>query len=206
MNATSWENDHANKMIKLMRDEEIDSTQVYGPGSGKPSDTPMSTGLARAFTPNQFERAKTAYHLIGSERRANEATDEDQYEPEVNPVDDENFDTEEPYVISEEKFSEENLHYDKITVTYYAEDDVLTDDQETVIDDLDATVGYDNLDLRYAALTNPHVIYVRNDSTSSDYEILINLNSYQETVLGLVMTPNDRQRATARRKGFTDDE
>ena len=53
------------------------------------------------------------------------------------------IDRSDPYVISDEEYSDEFTHHDKLSFYYYTEDDVLCDENEEPIDDIDGTVGWD---------------------------------------------------------------
>jgi hypothetical protein len=114
--------------------------------------------------------------------------------------DDDSVDSEYPYVISEISFSEEFLSHDKLSITYYAEDDVLADEQEDMIDDVDALIGYGNLNVGNVGIARPDTIYVRNERIGCDFEITVNYNSYQETVLGIKLDPKQRQENLSRRR------
>lgn len=87
-------------------------------------------------------------------------------------------DVDEPYVISPEEFSE-NDDYDTESLTYYA-DGILTDDVDNIIEDVAALVGEDSL-TRFGEYEDDSV-FVRNDRTKTDYEILLDLRTYSDAV------------------------
>ena len=88
-----------------------------------------------------------------------------------------------PQVITYEQFAEEKPHFDKVTLTYYMEDDTLANESEEVIPDPNSCVGTDALgDLDERNMS----IYVRNYGTSTDYEIVASIGAYSEVVLGMV--------------------
>ena len=92
----------------------------------------------------------------------------------------------EPYIISRQDFEEENLHYDKITITYYDIDDVLADEREDVIPDIESVIGIDAL-TNFGNMSNdPNIVYVRNDRLGADYEVCLTNDSYTESVLGII--------------------
>ena len=79
-----------------------------------------------------------------------------------------------PYTISPDKFAYENRHYDKVTLLYYPQEDVLTnelydypEDQE----DVDMTIGRDAL-TKFGEFEED-VVYVRNDRIGIDYEVIL---------------------------------
>lgn len=81
-----------------------------------------------------------------------------------------------PYVIAPDEFDDlEN--YDTNFLTLYA-DGVLTDDADEVIDDIEGTVGIENLD-RIGEF-EPDIIHVRNDRLRCDYEITLVEQFYEE--------------------------
>lgn len=82
-----------------------------------------------------------------------------------------------PYIISEDEFG--NCDYACLSFTYYA-DDILADDGDFVVDDIDRTVGIDNLD--DLAAKREDIIYVRNDERRTDYEIARSERLYSEVV------------------------
>lgn len=83
-----------------------------------------------------------------------------------------------PYVISPEEF-DDNDEYNVISLTYYA-DGVLTDDMDEPIDpeDIDDLVGKDFAD--HFGEYEENSIFVRNDAMQTDYEILRDLQRYDE--------------------------
>ena len=114
--------------------------------------------------------------------------DEDYHEDDELPEDppENDLQYEKPFVISREEFDEEYPHFDKITITYYAEDDVLADEQDEIIPDIEAVVGYDSLS-RFGDMSDDDcVVYVRNGRLGADYEIILTQESYSESVLGIM--------------------
>jgi hypothetical protein len=107
--------------------------------------------------------------------------EEDEYESEKISYD---TNGDEPHIISLEEFAEEKVYYDKITLSFYEDDEVLTDEGEEIIDDPVALVGEDALQSFGVMSEDPEVVYVRNDNLQIDYEIIRLSKSYQETVMG----------------------
>ena len=90
----------------------------------------------------------------------------------------------EPFLISEQEFSYNGpgaLGYQKEQLTYYAKDDTLADEDDTVVD-VKSICGYDILDQLDGDTTK--VIFVRNPDLEIDYEIEWEDKSYAEYVLG----------------------
>lgn len=96
-----------------------------------------------------------------------------------------NRDPSKPYIISVDEYMLENDHFDKETLAYYEEDDTLCDTSDRPIDDPESVVGNDPL-LRFGTGSgDKNIVYVRNESTSVDYEIIRDERAYTEVVLGL---------------------
>lgn len=81
-----------------------------------------------------------------------------------------------PYVISPDEFGEiEN--YTKVSLTYFEEDGVLSDELGEVVDDEEEIVG-DALD--HFGDYEEDSVFVRSDAKRCDYEILKDLGSFSE--------------------------
>lgn len=74
-----------------------------------------------------------------------------------------------PYIITDIEYSEECDSYDKISLIYYTDGTLITEEEE-LIDDVDHTIGQE----AYEALAiTRKPVWVRNDSISADYEIVV---------------------------------
>lgn len=107
---------------------------------------------------------------------------------------DENFDYEAevakrregaPYVITQEEFFENEVDFNQISCTYYEGDDVLADEQDSVIDDVEGNVGETNLKRFGHGSKDRHIVYVRNNLRGNDYEIARSRGKYTKEVLGM---------------------
>lgn len=98
------------------------------------------------------------------------------------------------YIISAEEFNTEMLHYDKLTITYYDEDDTLADEQEEIITDIDDVVGDDALTKFGYMSGDADIVFVRNEGLAVDYEVIRVFKSYSETVLGIIEEPRHTRR------------
>jgi hypothetical protein len=96
----------------------------------------------------------------------------------------EEIDTSNPHVISLDEFSEERETYQKLTITYYAADDVLADDREQPIRDVVGTVGPDIGDKFGQKSDDPNIVYIRNSRLEVDFEVVLDKRPYTEVVLG----------------------
>ncbi len=91
-----------------------------------------------------------------------------------------------PYLISHEEFHNTETEWDKQSIMYYEEDDVLTDEADRPVDDIDYLIGEKHLDffgLRSGGDKNQ--VFIRNPQISSDYEVTRHAGSYTEMVLGI---------------------
>lgn len=89
-----------------------------------------------------------------------------------------------PYVISEEEYMENETDYTQVTMTYYAGDGVLTDDEDRVIETIDEVIGDNNL-IRFGHWSNdPRIVYIRNDVRELESEVILNDGKYSEVVQG----------------------
>lgn len=81
-----------------------------------------------------------------------------------------------PYVISPDEFGEDE-EYEKINLTYYS-DGVLADENDEVVDDVDAKVGIDSLDT--FGRFEEDSVHVKNDYLKCYYEILRDERTYED--------------------------
>lgn len=85
---------------------------------------------------------------------------------------------EKPYVISPEEFGEFE-EYEKISLSYYA-DQVLADENDELIEDVDDVVGIESL--THFGEYEDDSVFVRNDRLKCDYEILMDQRTYSEVL------------------------
>lgn len=81
-----------------------------------------------------------------------------------------------PYVISPEEFDEIE-GYEPISLIYFA-DNVLTDENYDLVEDVDDVVGFDSLET--FGMYEDDSVFVRNDRLKADYEILRDTRTYSE--------------------------
>lgn len=81
-----------------------------------------------------------------------------------------------PYVIPPDEFDELE-DYEAMTLIYYAEDNVLTCNDD-VVDDIDEIVGKDSL--THFGEYEEDSVCVRNDRLKCDYEILLDEGAYRD--------------------------
>lgn len=81
-----------------------------------------------------------------------------------------------PYVISPKEFGEMD-GYTQISLTYFEDDDILSDENGVIIDDPEEIVGDA---LNHFGEYEEDSVFVRSDPKRCDYEILKDLRSYAE--------------------------
>lgn len=103
-----------------------------------------------------------------------ESDDEDEDDPDKEffayydiPVEERNPN---PYVITPTSFGMECPYYDKVTLVFHEEDGIITEEDGTMVTDVDKLVGWASLD-RFGEY-EPNVVYVRNEKICTDYEIV----------------------------------
>lgn len=90
-----------------------------------------------------------------------------------------------PYIISQEEYMENSFEHEQTLLTYYAGDDVLADDKETMIEDVESIVGTENLARFGHGSSDPNTVYIRNERNEADYEVVLNSGRFSEEVMGL---------------------
>ena len=68
--------------------------------------------------------------------------------------------------------------YETVSLTYYSKDNVLTDDNDEIVDDVDEIIGQDSL--KHFGEYEDDSVYVRNDRRKCDYEILLDESDYHK--------------------------
>jgi hypothetical protein len=90
-----------------------------------------------------------------------------------------------PYILHVSEFHDDD-DYDKSTLTYFAEDDVLIDSGESPIPNSENIVGDDNLQRFGHGSEDKRTLYVRNELLEMDFEITLSNGSYAKDVLGFI--------------------
>jgi hypothetical protein len=90
-----------------------------------------------------------------------------------------------PYVIHQEEFMNDDTGYEQVVYTYYERDDVLVgDDEEHPLPHADIIVGQNNLQFGHGT-DDPDVVYVRNNDRKLEMEIVRVHKSFEEEILGI---------------------
>lgn len=111
---------------------------------------------------------------------SNVFTDADIQELSVEDIEDRdpNF----PYIISHDEFYKHD--YASMELTYYVEDDVLSDDKDEPIPDIDAIIGPNALGWFGRGSKDPRVVYICNEDLETVFEVTRKEGSFSEIVLG----------------------
>lgn len=111
---------------------------------------------------------------------------------------------ERPYIISNQEWFLNETNYSQITLTYYADDDILADDANRQVNDINDVVGATNLHRFGVQSESPDLVYVRNERLQADYEITKDERAFAVVVHGI--DPDEyAERDTPRRMRRDDD-
>lgn len=89
-----------------------------------------------------------------------------------------------PYIIDMETYMTNEDDNDQLTLVYYDEDEVLSDDADEIVHTKNELIGTGNLRFGYGS-EDPKIVYIRNEQIATDYEVVLFENSYTKEVLGL---------------------
>lgn len=95
-----------------------------------------------------------------------------------------NRDTRFPYVITESEYRIDRPEYEKDSLTYYAGDETLAEEDGSYIPDKNGTAGTENLRDRFGyGSGDERLLYIRNDRVMTDFEVTLNDGKYTKEVL-----------------------
>lgn len=98
-----------------------------------------------------------------------------------------------PYVITYEEFINDELGYSQSTITYFAGDNILVDEEDVPIYDPQQMVG----EMKFGHGSNdPNVVYIRNEKLKCEWEVLYDPGTYEEEILDIVVEKNLESRNT----------
>ncbi len=97
--------------------------------------------------------------------------------------------TEAPHIIHKDEFYSNELDLTQTTLSYYAGDNIMADEDDTPVYNYDRVIG--PLNFGHGS-GDPNVFYVRNHRRKTEYEILYNTGLFSEEVLGLEIEDNER--------------
>jgi hypothetical protein len=90
-----------------------------------------------------------------------------------------------PYIISIEEWSLTEQQYAKTTLTYYEGSKTLADDKESILPNLKYLIGEDAVNHFGHDDDNPQTVFVRNDKLKADFEVILDVRTYNEAVFGI---------------------
>lgn len=132
------------------------------------NDAPEASGDVTRDYSTCFSKDEKAYVPMDIPQIAREA--------DKRKVDEDSEDGDEPYVISPEDFYE-SQNNEKVTLTYFEQDEVFMGiDEEVVPDGLELIGGDENLSS--IGTYEEDVVYIRNNAMGTDYEIIKDSGSY----------------------------
>ena len=99
-----------------------------------------------------------------------------------------------PYIIHQDEFATNETEYSQSSLTYYEGDNILADEDDTVVNNLDDLIGEDNLKRFGHGTDDLNLLYVRNPVIEAEYEIARNPGSYEQEVMGLEHSDDYRRR------------
>lgn len=91
-----------------------------------------------------------------------------------------------PYVISKDEFMENDTEFPQVSITYFAGDDTLVDEEDQPMPEVEATVGQDNLARFGHGSGDTNIVYIRNPRTKIEFEVAYSEGKYAEEVLGFI--------------------
>lgn len=82
------------------------------------------------------------------------------------------------YIITKDEFFDTNIDYEKLTLTFFKVDSVLTDERMEVIESPEKFIGNES-NLRFGFKSGDNMaVYIRNERNTTDYEVVLDLGSY----------------------------
>lgn len=149
------------------------------------SKRPVARSIEKEETVNpNSDKLKNATKIINLQGYTN-YSDVQKVEPDEDPDDEPSMysekesDEEYPFVITPDEFGDVD-EYDKISLTYYAGDEMLADEKDELVESIDSVVGLESLD--HFGEYEDDSVFVRNDRLKCDYEILKDVRSWSDVV------------------------
>lgn len=141
--------------------------------------------FASAFNvEDRFPTDQAVLYSDGDRLVPKRTTEEEEAELESEEKKSARIDFKEPYIITKDEYDNECPHYDKLSIEYYEEDQIFSDENGDVIDNpLELFNGAE--DHFGEGSDDKNFVYVRNDRFGIDYEIYRDSGSYQRKVLGI---------------------
>lgn len=87
-----------------------------------------------------------------------------------------------PYVITEAEYRIDMQNFEKNSITYYAGDHVLAEEDGSYIPDRNGTVGDSNLEFFGLASGDENILHVRNERVMCDFEVTLDQGKYAHVI------------------------
>jgi hypothetical protein len=97
-----------------------------------------------------------------------------------------------PYVLDVNEFMNTEVGYTQLTLTYFAEDNVLAGEDDEAIPDIEGWIGMFNLNKFGHRSGDEKTVYIRNERLERDFEVIHDGGSYAEMVHGIVQEKTNR--------------
>lgn len=134
----------------------------------------MAKGVRSYMQPSDEERINFEEYLAGMESPEDDELDE-------YGEDDIRRGADEPYPITAGEFCNTRTYYDKVSLNYFQEDDVVSDDRDEVMENASQILG--DLQSAMGRADGRNLVYIRNEALEVDYEITLVDGSYRKEVL-----------------------
>lgn len=88
------------------------------------------------------------------------------------PLDNDDNVSSPPYIIDQQTFIEDIDEYEKLSLTYYANENILLDDHQEIVSNSNDLIGADGLSSFGIHDSDPDTIYIRNERLGIDFEVI----------------------------------
>ena len=149
-----------------------------------PTNEQLRKAYYKMSTPNPetVEGLNEANVALGYSRKEDEVKETEARVVIRSEEEDENT----PFVIPVQAYMDNEELFEQYVLTYYVGDKTLVfEDSDTVVEDIDQTVGFHNLHNFGVESGNDDTVYVRNPKKETEYEILRDEGKYSEDALGI---------------------
>lgn len=139
-----------------------------------------------AYVQTEGEKENFEAYLSSMESPEDDEADEDsdgEYDEDEMDIPDVEDRTDGPYEITAGEFCNSRTYYDKVSVNYFGEDDIVADDRDEVMENASRILG--DLQAAFSGPRAPSVVYIRNEALEVDYEVSFVDGSYRKEVLHL---------------------
>lgn len=99
-----------------------------------------------------------------------------------------------PFIISEEEFYMNESENEQLQLTYFEADDILSDGNESPVENRDYVIGEGTLDRFGYGSKDKNIVFVRNPRLDSDIEVIRDSRSFAEVVHGIIQHSDGRRK------------